>query len=312
MQSLLAPVGAIADEQVFLIGRPPMSEFLGFVATQTVEGQTINHGALADGWRSANDRIRQLERDEAGWADNPKFDPVPEALHSLRDKVLVDPIVQRTFAVVPFEIGIVDLDRMVVYQKHINLTYANELKQLLGSAPTEEEVFGFCLPVDRRYDPEVRGGRIGPNAWSFSSPSTDLRMLDFVLVDPSTISGFETTGAAVAVAGVAVGYGSNYLSALRVEGRLILNNGSHRAYTLRSLGIAHAPCLIQNITRPEELELIATSDVQERSELFLKHPRPPVLKDYFDDKLRMLVHVPRKNRQVRIVVQVEQLDLPAG
>ena len=312
MQSLLAPVGAIADEQVFLIGRPPMSEFLGHIATQTVEGQSMQQGALADVWRSANDRIRQLERDESAWADNPQVDPVPPSLNALREKVLVDPIVQRTFAVVPFEVGVVDLDRMVVYQKHINLTYVNELKELLGPTPTEEQVFAFCLPIDRRYDPQVRGGRIGPNAWSFSSPSTDLRMLDFVLVDPSTISGLEMTGVAVAVAGVAVGYGSNYLSALRVEGRLILNNGSHRAYALRSLGITHAPCLIQNITRPEKLELIGTADVQVRSELFLKHPRPPVLKDYFDDELRMLVHVPRKHRQIRIAVQVEQLDVPAG
>jgi hypothetical protein len=312
VQSLLAPVGAIADEQVFLIGRPPMSEFLGYIATQTVEGQSIPQGALANVWRSANDRILQLERDESGWADSPTVDLLTKELNALRDKVLADPIVQRTFAVVPFEIGIVELDRMVVYQKHINLTYVNELKQLLGATPTDEEAFAFCLPVDRRYDPQVHVGRIGPNAWSFSSPSTDLRMLDFVLVDPSAISGLEMTGAAVAVAGVAVGYGSNYLSALRVENRLILNNGSHRAYTLRSLGVTHAPCLIQNITRPEELELIATVDVQERSELFLKHPRPPVLRDYFDDDLRMVVHVPRKNRQIRIAVQVEQLDVPAG
>jgi hypothetical protein len=64
--------------------------------------------------------------------------------------------------------------------------------------------------------------------------------------------------------------------------------------------------------RTPQLELVGTPDVQERSELFLTHPRPPVLKDYFDPELRMIVHVPRTNRQVRIAVQVEQLDVPAS
>jgi hypothetical protein len=312
VQSILTPTTARADEHVFLIGRPPMNEFLGYIATQTAEGQTMNHGSLAAEWRRANDRIRQLERDEAAWADEATIAPLPGALTSLRDKVLVDPIVQRTFAVIPFEVGMVELDRMVVCQKNVNLEYVAELKQLLGSAPAEEDVFRFCLPVDRRYDPQVLGGRISQNAWSFSSPSTDLRVLDLTTVDPATIPGFESGGAAVAMVGAVIGYGSNYLSALRVEGRLILHNGTHRAYTLREIGHTHAPCLIQSITRREEFELVATPDMQERSETFLTHARPPVLKDYFDPELRMVVHVPRKDRQLRIAIQVEQLDVPAS
>jgi hypothetical protein len=311
VQNLLASVGTAVDEQVFLMGRPPMSEFLGHIATQTAEGETMDHAALAAAWRAANDRIRELERDEAGWSDDPSVGSIPHSLHALRDRVLADPMVQRTFAVIPFQIGVVELDRMVVYQKYINLAYVEELNGLIGPTPSEGDVFQFCLPTDRRHDPQVHGGRIGPNAWSFSSPSTDFRVLDLMLLQPMAISGFETSGAAVVVAGVAVGYGSNFLSALRVEGRLILNNGSHRAYTLRNLGITHAPCLIQNITRREELELVATPDIQERSELFIAHPRPPALKDYFDEELRMVLHVPRKNRQIRIAVQVEQLDVPA-
>ena len=261
---------------------------------------------------SRNDRIGQLERDEAGWADNPTVAPPPDMLVALRDKVLVDPIVQRTFAVIPFDIGVVELDRMVVYQRHVNLAYVGELKALLGAEPTDEDVFQFCLPVDRRFDPQVMGGRIGQNAWSFSSPSTDLRVLDLTTVDPGTIPGFEAGGAAVVIVGAVIGYGSNYLSALRVDGRLVLHNGTHRAYALRELGLTHAPCLIQNITRREELELVATPDMLERSEMYLTHARPPVLKDYFDPDLRMIVHVPRKERQLRIGVQVEQLDVPAS
>jgi hypothetical protein len=37
-----------------------------------------------------------------------------------------------------------------------------------------------------------------------------------------------------------------------------------------------------------------------------------VLKDYFDEQLRMLVHVPKKMRQVRLMFNHEPLDLPMG
>ncbi len=38
------------DEHVFLIGRPPLSEFLGFVRLLSVEGQRVSQRQLADEW----------------------------------------------------------------------------------------------------------------------------------------------------------------------------------------------------------------------------------------------------------------------
>ena len=54
-----------------------------------------------------------------------------------------------------------------------------------------------------------------------------------------------------------VGYGINAMNAIQVGNRLILNNGSHRGYALRSLDIAKAPCIIQRMTRRDELESYA-------------------------------------------------------
>jgi hypothetical protein len=108
-----------------------------------------------------------------------------------------------------------------------------------------------------------------------------------------------------------IGFGSNYLNALEVEGRLVLNNGSHRAYALRDLGLTHAPCIVQQVTRRDELDLVASGDVQVNPDRYLKVPRPPLLKDYFDPQLRKVVPVPRKNRLVRVQYGFEQSDVPA-
>jgi len=92
---------------------------------------------------------------------------------------------------------------------------------------------------------------------------------------------------------------------------LILNNGSHRAYALRELGLKEVPCIVQTVTRRDELELVASGDFQQFPDRYLKAPRPPLLKDYFDPKLRKIVVVQRKNRLVRVQIGVEQSDVPA-
>jgi hypothetical protein len=46
--------------------------------------------------------------------------------------------------------------------------------------------------------------------------------------------------------------------------------------------------------------------------MFLTHPRPPLLKDYFDERLHAVVHVPRRYRQVQLGFNAGQADLPAA
>ncbi|MFZ0217041.1 MAG: hypothetical protein WAM30_14010 [Candidatus Dormiibacterota bacterium] len=83
----------------------------------------------------------------------------------------------------------VELDRLVVFQREINLNFARELGGILGESPSSEDVFRFALPIDRRYDPVPRVGPIahapqGPMGWAMLSPSTDYRILQSSLLDP--------------------------------------------------------------------------------------------------------------------------------
>jgi hypothetical protein len=304
------PAHAAADEHVFLIGRPPVTEYLSFVA-QTIEGEAQNRAAFMDQWRAANDHLRELQRDETGFADSPRVRPLPDHLFGLQDQVMEDSITTNSFSNVPFEIGIVELDRLVVFQKHVNVGYVGVLRGLLGDDVTDEDVFRFCLPFDRRYDPNVEYGPVAPNAWGFASPSQDFRPLDATVLDPSQVTGLDVGGAPVAIVAVVVGYGCNYLNAVRVEDRLVLNNGSHRAYALREAGHTHAPCLIQNVSRREELEVVS-QPVAQQVERLLDAGRPPVLRDYFDAKLRLVAHMPRRKRQVTVQVNVDQTMTPGA
>jgi hypothetical protein len=310
--SIETPTAVRADENVFLIGRPPFGEYLGFMMGQTVEGPTADRRQLADAWRAANDHIRELEQAEAGWADEPPLEPLPDALTSLKESVLVDPVVQKTFAFVPIDLALVELDRLIVFQKHINLAYVRELRARLGEAPTPQDVFRFCLPFEGRSDPVPLGARTAQQGWTFSSPSTDFRQLDVALLAPEQAPGLAPAGVPVVIVAVAIGYGANYLTALHVDGRLVLHNGSHRAYALREAGHTHVPCLVQEVSRREELEVVANDELANHAERYLDDPRPPVLKDYFDEQLRMIVHVPAKVRQLEVGIGVKPADVPAS
>jgi hypothetical protein len=301
----------IADPHVFLIGRPPINEYLGFVTERTIEGRDADPRSLVDAWRTANDHVLALESTEAGIADGIEIGELPDELHPFRERVLSDPLVQRSFAMTPIGVGMVELDRMIVYQKHINLAHIARLAPRVAAATTPEEIFRLCLPtIEDRVDPPTGFGG-GQGGWTFKSPSVDFRVLGAKVLDPSQVEGLDIAGVSTHVVAVAVGYGANYLAAAHVEGRLILWNGSHRAYALREAGHTHVPCLVTHVSRRDELEAMGQEEVNANVDRYLSAPRPPILRDYFDDELRLIGHVQPRVRQVQVGLNVGVGDLPA-
>ncbi len=300
----------VSDPHVFLIGRPPIGELLGFIRTMAVDGQSVDLGNLTAEWRTANDRVLNLERDEAGAPDNPPVASLAESLRPLAGAVMADPVYRRAYRFVPTDVAVIDLNRVVVFQKFINLSYVDELKRRLGPTPSPEAVFRFALPLEPE-QPQFRMMQNAQNTYTFVSVSTDLRFLEAQILQTQNVPSWDSTGRPVAILGLAVGYGSNFLNVLHVENRLVLGNGSHRAYALRDLGITEIPCLVQRVTRRDELDLIASGDLANSPDRYIKSPRPPMLRDYFDPALRKIVPVYRKDRVVRIQFGFEQSDIPA-
>ncbi len=184
------------------------------------------------------------------------------------------------------------------------------MKARIGANPNPETIFKTALPFEHPI-PTVHIGRVGQNAFTFASPSNDLRLIDVALLDGQQISGFQPHGTLARAVGLLVGFGINYLQVVHVDGRLILGNGSHRAYALRDIGVTHVPCVVQEVTRRDELEVVGIQDVAANPDRYLKDQRPPLLRDYFDERLRIVVPVPRQHRQLKIAFGVENLDVPA-
>jgi len=298
------------DPVAYLVAKSPLPEYLGYVQAHSIQGAKVDVGELAEQWRAAYSRTQQLEAEEGGIADNASAASVSDELAHLSAAVLADPMFQKSFAIVPATLGMIDLDKVVVFQRAINLRYSEQIAGRLADGATPEAVFRVCLPFDHP-KPAVRLGRVAGNAFAFTSESTDLRFLEAVLLEGGQLQDYVPTGPVCGVIGLVTGFGCNFLNVLAVGGRLIMNNGNHRAYSLRRLGIRHIPAVIQHITHVEELDAVTAAIFVERKEAYLSAPRPPMLKDFFDSVLCREISVPRRNRQVRVTFGVEALDVPA-
>jgi len=296
------------DKHVFLVGRPPMAEFLSVVNSQ-VDYDHSQLGQLADEWREANQLVLEMQQSQAELANKPDYRDVPDSLVELATRVLQDKIFQRSFNIVRPVIRMVELDSLVVFQKHVNLNYVEEIKARLGSNPDEETVFKECLPIEHPL-PAISASRVSNDSFVFVSPSADIRVLDTALLDKEQLQNYSTSGPVASVLGLVVGSGSNCLNTLYINGRMILNNGSHRAYALRSMGYTHAPCIVQQVINKDELAIVATPEFLQDSAAYLETARPALLKDYFDEKLVKILPVQRKKRQIKISYKIETIDVP--
>src|SRR5690349_7333986 len=141
-----AALQADADEYLYLIGQPTLKQFLRFVKDRAVNPE--GSGDLTEEWQAANSVMRRLEKKEAGIANSPSIDPVgPDS--ELLLEFLKNPLVRNGFNTVPTEVAYVNLNELVVYQHHIDLTFVRRLKQNLKPSLTEKEIFRFCLPSER-------------------------------------------------------------------------------------------------------------------------------------------------------------------
>lgn len=296
------------DENLYLIGRPTLKRFLRFVRSQAVNSP--GEGTLTDEWQAANNVVRALEKEEAGLADNAPIGKLGPEYEPLLIEFLKDPLVHNGFNTVPTEVAIVELDRLVVYQHHIDLTFVRELKSKLGPAPSKEQIFRTCLPYDHP-QPPVKWSRVRHDNYVFMSPSNDLRFLSTMKLESNHIKDYPPPGNLVGVVGIAVGFGSNFMNALYTEKRLILNNGSHRAYALREMGVTHVPCIVQHVSSRDELDVVASTHVADAPDFYLKHARPSMLRDYFNPKLRKVMPVHRRLRQITVKFEVEENYVPA-
>lgn len=290
------------------MGGTPLADFIDFVRDRAIGGRDLNRGDLAQLWRDANVIYQALQVSEAGAADKPEIKPLSPLLQSHVDQLIKLPHFQNTFTTVPVAFGMVELDKLIVCQQHITRSSVDAMTGALPRRMSDADLAALCLPLT----PSDAGFRIAledDKRFIFVSETHDARFLGAQLLKPSDISGFAVSGHAQAVLALSVGFTTNVLNVVRYGSRMALNNGYHRAFALRHLGVTHAPCLIQVCAHWEDVGLAGGGDMYENGPHYFSSARPPLLRDFANPALTRVFATQRMCKEIRLSFEVDTAQL---
>ncbi len=298
-----------SNPTIVMKGLFPLPKFIRFIK-ERCPPRSFDDPALVAEWREARAVALKVMDDEAGLADSIGVRELSEEMKPLAEQVLRQPSMHRMVSIVPRRWCMVEIDRLVVFQESIDLRHVEQIKASLPSDPSAQDVIDLVSCSGARSHPAVRCTQ-SDGGYMFTSPSTDLRFLDVVTVEPDAIQNFNPIGSASHAIVMYVGYSDNVITATRSGNRIILTNGSHRVYALRELGFRYVPCLLIDASDADVSDFLLPAAVKQDRQFYLDAPRPPLFKDYADRRLTRIVPVVRKTSVLKAKLDLQKSSVPA-
>src|SRR5262249_24780618 len=147
--------------------------------------------------------------------------PLPDEMIPLAQEARQNEVVERSFGPRACHWWLVEIDKAVVFQPWVDLTYVRQFQTELPK-PLGHEDHIRVASGSFTSKPKVIASQISDDRYAFISPSTDVRFLGASLIDPSCIQGQPPRGYPTHVLAVYLGSGVNCLSAVHVHNRVVL------------------------------------------------------------------------------------------
>lgn len=296
-------------EQLYLYAFATQAEVLHHVKTQTLGEERERIDAIMRGWKNVQIRVEETMERERKIADQVRYEPIPDEFHDFLAGLSNELLFQKTFQHLPVSFQLVDVDRLVAPQRTVNATYVEDLVKRFPKTLGMSELLEICLSPKSVGEP-LQYLQADRATHVFSSPNTDVRFLGTSMkpVAQDDHQYAEAGGVPAASVIAFVGYGYAPINTFLVGQRMILNNGFHRVYALRSLGVRKIPVVVQHVTRPE-LEFPRRMVGLPRDYL-LGVRRPVLIKDFFEPGFTIRLKVQQRLRVIKVHVNVSDTDVP--
>jgi hypothetical protein len=261
-------------------------------------------------WDGLQKHVRTLIKREAGQADTIQVKPIPDMYHSYIEAFASDPLFQKTFSHLPISFNLVEIDKLVAPQRTVNLNYVSRLLDSYPKSPKINDLLNICVSPNRKLDP-IQHLEVAPNTHVFSSPNSDIRFLGaFVKKLSSEDLDYAVLGGLPAAAVIAfVGYGGAPINVLKADSRVVLNNGFHRVYALRSAGITEIPVVVQHVKNVQLEFPQAVAGLPK--DYLLNVPRPVLVKDFFEKDFAITIRVRERIKMVTVGINLGQHEVPS-
>jgi hypothetical protein len=296
--------------QLYLYAFATQAEVLQHVRMEALAQESERLEEIMANWASLQPRVDALIQDEQADAETIEVAPIPSEHEDRVAPLFADPLFQRSFAALPSSAALVEADKLIAPQRTVNLDYVDRLLASYPSAPELRDAIDICLSAKRAMDP-IQHLELGPSTHAFTSPNSDLRFLGAFVkdLDERDLDYAVMGGLPVAAVIAFVGYGAPPVSVLRAGGRLVLQNGFHRVYALRSLGLKMLPAIVQDVHNPDLAFPPAVAGLPR--EYLLGAARPVLIKDFFEPDFAITLEVQERLRMVTVGINRNDLDVPA-
>jgi hypothetical protein len=305
----LVSIGTSSIRQRYLFAFASHREVSEYLRIQITPEERHKVPEILQAWADAQPRIQALIAAEPLLHETNAIEAAPDDHQEEISKLLDGDLIKKSF--LQYSVGVIEIDKLIAPQRAVNLEHIEKLTREFPSNLDFLSIARICLSSDRNLAP-IQHLELGPNAHSFSSPSADLRFLGAFIkdeLDKDDLAFAQHGGVPAAAIICFIGYGTYPVNVIASGPRIVLNNGFHRLYALRSAGIQKVPVIIQRADNPQ-LEFPPNVAGVPR-EYLLMHPRPVLMKDFFDDNFATEIRVRNRMRVVTLQVQAGQHDVPA-
>lgn len=307
------------EEKVYLLGFMPSGEVNGLVLSEL--GESFNLDRVKKLWLPKSQKMNQLFVSDMQLLDDEKMKVVIKDIDPKHSKKIET--IETQFQLNPFwqankhSIKMVKIDELITLQNSVNIDRANNLAKRISKDATVEDLLDYNFDFNRK-PPVIHNHLISPNAMLFSSNDNDIRpsKIEVRNIPRYAENGIDDCTVPALVIPVVVGEPSvycirTYAPVQMPDGTtkmiyfLILQNGIHRAYALRSLGIEYMPCLIIDPVTAGETDMLMGNWSQERK-LQSASQRPPLMKDFFNPELIEKFKVRKKQMCIKVGWTIEK------
>jgi hypothetical protein len=233
-------------------------------------------------------------------------------------------VIEEQLALHPFwkankhSIKMVKIDELITLQSYINVNRANDLAEKISKDASFEDLLYYTIDFNRK-PAVIHNHVISQNAVLFSTNDHDVRLgrievRQIPRYDEQGMSSDKTVPALV----IPIQEGDPFVYCIRTHMAVImpdgtqkqihfltLQNGIHRAYALRSLGIEYMPCLVIDPISAEETRMLMGNWSPERLQQNASQ-RPPLMKDFFNPELTERFKVRQKVLCIKVGWTVEK------
>jgi len=296
--------------QRYLYAVATQGEVTQHIRTQTAVEESERLPEILAAWQTLQPSVQQLVQAEAGLADTQAPEAIGNEHASVLQAIRENELFQKSFSMLPHTFGIVDIDKLVAAQRSVNLDYVDRLRKQYEGKTSVAALIDICLSPTRDMPP-VQQFETPNNTHVFTSPNSDVRFLGSFLkkLTPEDASFAVAGGLPVAATIAFVGYGASSVNVLHCDNRIILNNGFHRVYALRSMNITKIPVVIQRVSN-FQLEFPPAVSGLPR-EYLMGHPRPVLMKDFLRDNFSISLKAKDRVKVIMVQAGAQQFDAPA-